>query len=56
MMYVLCIATWGQGLIGAGMLSAVPGSLILFTQLGFLVASFDRHLARSGPLLALKPA
>jgi hypothetical protein len=56
MMYVLCIATWGQGLIGVGMLSAVPGSLILFTQLGFLVASCDRHLARSRPLLALKPA
>jgi hypothetical protein len=56
MMYVLCIASWGQGLIGAGMLSAVPGSLLLFTQVGFLVASSNSHLAPSRPLLALKPA
>jgi hypothetical protein len=56
MMYVLCIASWGQGLIGAGMLAAVPGTLLLFTQVGFLVASGDAQAARTRSVLALKPA
>jgi hypothetical protein len=56
MMYVLCLASWAQGLIGAGMLGAVPGTLILFTQMGFVATCPDARLVNARPSLALKAA
>jgi hypothetical protein len=37
LMYSLTLATWMTAFIGAGMLSAIPGSLLLLTQMGVLV-------------------
>ncbi len=38
MMYSLALACWVTAFIGAGMLSSVPGTVILLTQMGVLVA------------------
>ncbi|MBV8265110.1 MAG: hypothetical protein JO252_02060 [Planctomycetaceae bacterium] len=37
-MYSLTLASWVTAFIGAGMLSSVPGSVLLLTQMGVLVA------------------
>jgi hypothetical protein len=38
LMYALCLTNWLTAFIGAGTLSAVPGSVLLLTQMGVLVA------------------
>jgi hypothetical protein len=56
MVYALCLASWGQGLIGAGMLASVPGTLLLLTQIGLIVGSGERNVTKERPVLALKAA
>jgi hypothetical protein len=35
--WVFCVAAWANGLIGAGILAAIPGTLLLLLQMGRLV-------------------
>jgi hypothetical protein len=54
LMYALVLTNWATAFIGAGTLSAVPGSVLLLTQMGVLVA-VRTHGAVPGPRPARPP-
>jgi hypothetical protein len=55
-MYSLTLVTWMTAFVGTGTLSAVPGSVLLLTQMGVLVAVRGRGRAprRSAPALGTR--
>ena len=49
LMYALCLTNWLTAFIGAGTLSAVPGSVLLLTQMGVLLAVRERAEPGAAP-------
>jgi hypothetical protein len=43
-MWIVCIFTWASGLIGAGFLAAIPGTMLLMVYMG-MIAATEKHAA-----------
>lgn len=59
LMYALALSTWATAFIGTGVLSAVPGSVLLLVQMGVLAAARERPMVNTPtekPKPALSPA
>ena len=54
-MYSLMVAIWGTAFIGSGLLSSVPGSVLLLTQMGVLAALRRRAVPGAIPARQLVP-
>jgi hypothetical protein len=46
-MWVFCAASWLSGLIGVGLLASVPGTVLILSQMGALVARVPREVSAS---------
>jgi len=56
LMWAVCVAAWLTGLIGAGVLNAIPGTFLVVMQMAFVAAQRVGPAARAETLSALHAA
>ena len=54
LMWAMCVSAWATGVVGAGVLNAVPGTFLLLIQMTLVASQRVKHVARTGSMSALR--
>jgi hypothetical protein len=55
-MFAFALTSWATAIIGTGLTAAIPGTVLLFTQMGVLVQVRERGTVRAEQLRRVRPA